>query len=280
MNEEKRKVLSSILNGRKKVGYYFKKYIVLKEKDEKDFDINLSIDLKEHLRNFIINLCNYANAIIDKKDFFDDITQLETLLNEKITPVTWKDCNYYTLKKLIKDFRNTNEHFDKHDSYLTYSLLESSVSIEKLTELYRVCDSIVDSELKRVKLDDIPGILLDNSETISSFHNALLKLSASNEREKTSNAAMYELNESIIDNLKRVDFATLDVDKLDEICSLLNNYLTNPNYKDEFVNEYGLDCYEEILTFNNDESSLEEYFERFNKIFNEIMEIEKNKKSN
>lgn len=88
MTEEKKRVFSSIIAGGNKVDYFYKEYIKLRNKLEENFDVNLNIELQKKLKCFKINLCNYANAIIDKKEYFTNTKQLDNLLDEKITPVT------------------------------------------------------------------------------------------------------------------------------------------------------------------------------------------------
>lgn len=197
----------------------------------------------------------------------------------KLLLLPWRNFSHeFTFRRLIKDFRNTNEHFDKIDSDLQYSLFESSVSIEKLEELYEVCNKIVYNEIKVAKDDDLPGLLLANAEIESSYHNMILSLLKSNEKEKDNNPIIFCLNNEMIELFQNINFASLDSRKLDKICSSLFDYINDESIKKDFIQRYGDVYYNEFLSLlTDDDISIEDYTQRFNDLLGKIMQIEMDK---
>lgn len=277
MDETKKKVLFSILNGKIKVDKYLNEFKNLENKLNEKFEIEIQGSLNKAYEQFEINLYNLFRSIKDKSKYFEDYNKLDLIINKPIKPKTWKKISTkYTFEELFNSFRNMNEHYDKINREEEYILFKTSVSREQLTELYNCCCEVLNTELNKLNLDDAIKFVFSNTEVKSSFAMYINNAIQTNEQSKKQYPKIYELNNKMINQFKEINFDVISLDEFDNIYYQLKEFLLNNDYKKEFTSRYGVELYNSMLDFyENEDLSFEEYKIRINYFFNKIYEIEK-----
>lgn len=129
MDVIKKKVLASILNGKNKVTKSLNNYLSIEKKQKEKFDLDSQIIMKNYYEEFQVNLYNYYRSIKDKKNYFEDYSFIEKIINKPIIPKSWKTISLnYTFEDLFKAFRNKKEHYDKINCEEQYTLFKTSIT--------------------------------------------------------------------------------------------------------------------------------------------------------
>ena len=125
MVEEKKKVLSSILNGKIKVSKSLEEYKnVVNDIKNIDYQSNLNVKFEQ----FQIALYNYSRAITDQKKYFELSGKIEKIFNKIIIPNSDEySSRKYTFFDLYRAFRNRNEHYDKINCETEYIIFKTSI---------------------------------------------------------------------------------------------------------------------------------------------------------
>lgn len=281
MEEKKKHILSSILIGKNKVDKYLNEYKRLINNIQKKFDTDIQNDINSKFEQFQINLYNYARAIVDKKEYFENAHKLECLFNETIISKNLKcQSKEYIFAELYRAFRNKNEHYDKVNCEEEYIIFKTSIDKEKFFRLYDVCNYVLNYELNKLQKNELLDFILSNIEIRVSYEKSIIVLEEANEKNKNEFQNIYEFNRLMIEDFKNIDFKNTTIEQLDYIYFKLKDYLLSKEYKEEFIKRYGLNLYKELLNmYNDDTSSFEDDKKRINNYFNQIYEIEKQYKS-
>lgn len=281
MEEKKKHILSSILIGKNKVDKYLNEYKRLINNIQKKFDTDIQNDINSKFEQFQINLYNYARAIVDKKEYFENAHKLECLFNETIISKNLKyQSKEYIFAELYRAFRNKNEHYDKVNCEEEYIIFKTSIDKEKFFRLYDVCNYVLNYELNKLQKNELLDFILSNIEIRVSYEKSIIVLEEANEKNKNEFPNIYEFNRLMIEDFKNIDFKNTTIEQLDYIYFKLKDYLLSKEYKEEFIKRYGLNLYKELLNmYNDDTSSFEDDKKRINNYFNQIYEIEKQYKN-
>ena len=241
--------------------------------------------INSKFEQFQINLYNYARAIVDKSEYFENSNKIDLLFNEVIVPQNLKQKSIkYSFFDLYRAFRNKNEHYDKINCEEEYIIFKTSISKEKFFQLYDACNEVLNCELNKLEESEVINFVLSNIEIRTSYEKSIIAMESANEKGKKEFPNIYNLNRLMIEDFKNVDFENITIEQLDCIYFKLKDYLLSDEYKKEFIKRYGLNLYNEVLNMYNDDnidSSLEEDKKRISYYFNQIYEIEKqyNKKN-
>lgn len=275
MDTIKKKVLSSILNGKNKVTKSLNNYLSIEKNQNDKFDLDSQIYLKSCYEEFQINLYNYYRSIKDKKNYFEKYNLIEKILNKTVIPKSWKETTInYTFDDLFRAFRNKMEHYDKINCEEEYTLFKTSITKEQLINLYNCCNQVLDKELSKLNEDEILNFITSNSEIKVSFDILLTNIIEINEKNKIQYPIIYELNNTMIELFKNINLDMITMDEFDDIYYKLNELLENRDYKDEFIKIYGLDLYDYLLNMYNDENTtFEEDRQNFKYFLQEIFKI-------
>lgn len=278
MVDEKKKILSSILNGKIKVFKSLEEYKNVAN-DIKNIDYQSNLNVK--FEQFQIALYNYSRAIIDQKKYFELSGKIEKIFNEIIV---YNSDEYssreYTFFDLYRAFRNRNEHYDKINCETEYIIFKTSILKDVFFELYEVCNEVLDYELNKLTYEEIISFLLSNIEIKTNYEKAKIALKKSSEENKDKNPNIYNEIKKLLKDFSDIDFDNITMEQLDYICNKFKNYILSENYKKEFVNRYGINLYEELLKLYNDDSSLEMDKFMINDFFQKIYLIEKQNNNN
>ena len=257
MEENKKRILSSILTGKSKVDKYLNDYKSLKNNINLNFDIDTQNNINSKFEQFQINLYNYARSIIDKSEYFEKSNKIKLLFDEEIVPKKLKQNSNkkYTFFDLYRAFRNKNEHYDKINCEEEYIIFKTSIDKEKFFQLYDVCNEVLNCELNRLEESEMLNFILSNIEIRTSYEKSIISMESANEKGKKEFPSIYNLNCLMIEDFKN---------------------LLSAEYKETFIKRYGLNLYNEILNmYNDDTSSFEEDKKRISSYFSQIYEIEK-----
>lgn len=278
MVEEKKKILSSILNGKIKVSKSLEEYKIATN-DIKN--INYQSNLNVKFEQFQIALYNYSRAIMDQKKYFELSGQIEKIFNEIIVPNSdGYSSQKYAFSDLYRAFRNRNEHYDKINCETEYIIFKTSVLKDVFFELYEVCNEVLDYELNKLTYEEIISFLLSNIEIKTNYEKVKIALKKSNEENKDKNPNIYNEIKNLLKDFIDIDFDNITMEQLDYICNKFKNYILSENYKKEFINRYSINLYEELLKIYNDDSSLEMDKYIINDFFQKIYLIEKQNNNN
>lgn len=278
MVEEKKKILSSILNGKIKVSKSLEEYKIATN-DIKN--INYQSNLNVKFEQFQIALYNYSRAIMDQKKYFELSGQIEKIFNEIIVPNSdGYSSQKYAFSDLYRAFRNRNEHYDKINCETEYIIFKTSILKDVFFELYEVCNEVLDYELNKLTYEEIISFLLSNIEIKTNYEKVKIALKKSNEENKDKNPNIYNEIKNLLKDFIDIDFDNITMEQLDYICNKFKNYILSENYKKEFINRYSINLYEELLKIYNDDSSLEMDKYIINDFFQKIYLIEKQNNNN
>lgn len=278
MVDEKKKILSSILNGKIKVFKSLEEYKNVAN-DIKNIDYQSNLNVK--FEQFQIALYNYSRAIIDQKKYFELSGKIEKIFNEIIVSNSDEySSREYTFFDLYRAFRNRNEHYDKINCETEYIIFKTSILKDVFFELYEVCNEVLDYELNKLTYEEIISFLLSNIEIKTNYEKAKIALKKSSEENKDKNPNIYNEIKKLLKDFSDIDFDNITMEQLDYICNKFKNYILSENYKKEFVNRYGINLYEELLKLYNDDSSLEMDKFMINDFFQKIYLIEKQNNNN
>ena len=248
MEEKKKHILSSILIGKNKVDKYLNEYKRLINNIQKKFDTDIQNDINSKFEQFQINLYNYARAIVDKKEYFENAHKLECLFNETIISKNLKcQSKEYIFAELYRAFRNKNEHYDKVNCEEEYIIFKTSIDKEKFFRLYDVCNYVLNYELNKLQKNELLDFILSNIEIRVSYEKSIIVLEEANEKNKNEFQNIYEFNRLMIEDFKNIDFKNTTIEQLDYIYFKLKDYLLSKEYKEEFIKRYGLNLYKELL---------------------------------
>ena len=278
MEENKKRILSSILTGKSKVDKYLNDYKNLINDINVNFDIDVQNNINSKFEQFQINLYNYARSIVDKSECFEKSNKIKSLFDEEIVPKKLKPNpnKKYTFFDLYRAFRNKNEHYDKINCEEEYIIFKTSIDKEKFFQLYDVCNEVLNCELNRLEESEILNFILSNIEIRTSYEKSIISMESANEKGKKEFSSIYNLNRLMIEDFKNIDFENITIEQLDNIWFKLKDYLLSAEYKEAFIKRYGLNLYNEILNmYNDDTSSFEEDKKRISSYFSQIYEIEK-----
>lgn len=278
MVEEKKKVLSSILNGKIKVSKSLEEYKnVVNDIKNIDYQSNLNVKFEQ----FQIALYNYSRAIMDQKKYFELSGKIEKIFNKIIIPNSDEySSRKYTFFDLYRAFRNRNEHYDKINCETEYIIFKTSILKDVFFRLYEVCNEVLDYELNKLTYEEIISFLLSNIEIKTNYEKVKIALRKSNEENKDKNPNIYNEIKKLLKDFSDIDFDNITMEQLDYICNKFKSYILSENYKKEFVNRYGINLYEELLKIYNDDSSLEMDKYIINDFFQKIYLIEKQNNNN
>lgn len=278
MVEEKKKILSSILNGKIKVSKSLEEYKIATN-DIKN--INYQSNLNVKFEQFQIALYNYSRAIMDQKKYFELSGQIEKIFNEIIVPNSdGYSSQKYAFSDLYRAFRNRNEHYDKINCETEYIIFKTSILKDVFFRLYEVCNEVLDYELNKLTYEEIISFLLSNIEIKTNYEKVKIALRKSNEENKDKNPNIYNEIKNLLKDFIDIDFDNITMEQLDYICNKFKNYILSENYKKEFINRYSINLYEELLKIYNDDSSLEMDKYIINDFFQKIYLIEKQNNNN
>lgn len=278
MVEEKKKVLSSILNGKIKVSKSLEEYKnVVNDIKNIDYQSNLNVKFEQ----FQIALYNYSRAIMDQKKYFELSGKIEKIFNKIIIPNSDEySSRKYTFFDLYRAFRNRNEHYDKINCETEYIIFKTSILKDVFFRLYEVCNEVLDYELNKLTYEEIISFLLSNIEIKTNYEKVKIALRKSNEENKDKNPNIYNEIKNLLKDFSGIDLDNITIEQLDYICNKFKSYILSENYKKEFVNRYGINLYEELLKIYNDDSSLEMDKYIINDFFQKIYLIEKQNNNN
>ena len=278
MVEEKKKVLSSILNGKIKVSKSLEEYKnVVNDIKNIDYQSNLNVKFEQ----FQIALYNYSRAITDQKKYFELSGKIEKIFNKIIIPNSDEySSRKYTFFDLYRAFRNRNEHYDKINCETEYIIFKTSILKDVFFRLYEVCNEVLDYELNKLTYEEIISFLLSNIEIKTNYEKVKIALRKSNEENKDKNPNIYNEIKNLLKDFSGIDLDNITIEQLDYICNKFTSYILSENYKKEFVNRYGINLYEELLKIYNDDFSLEMDKYIINDFFQKIYLIEKQNNNN
>ncbi|HIU12248.1 MAG TPA: hypothetical protein IAB65_06065 [Candidatus Onthocola stercorigallinarum] len=278
MVEEKKKVLSSILNGKIKVSKSLEEYKnVVNDIKNIDYQSNLNVKFEQ----FQIALYNYSRAITDQKKYFELSGKIEKIFNKIIIPNSDEySSRKYTFFDLYRAFRNRNEHYDKINCETEYIIFKTSILKDVFFRLYEVCNEVLDYELNKLTYEEIISFLLSNIEIKTNYEKVKIALRKSNEENKDKNPNIYNEIKNLLKDFSGIDLDNITIEQLDYICNKFKSYILSENYKKEFVNRYGINLYEELLKIYNDDFSLEMDKYIINDFFQKIYLIEKQNNNN
>ena len=278
MVEEKKKVLSSILNGKIKVSKSLEEYKnVVNDIKNIDYQSNLNVKFEQ----FQIALYNYSRAITDQKKYFELSGKIEKIFNKIIIPNSDEySSRKYTFFDLYRAFRNRNEHYDKINCETEYIIFKTSILKDVFFRLYEVCNEVLDYELNKLTYEEIISFLLSNIEIKTNYEKAKIALKKSSEENKDKNPNIYNEIKNLLKDFSGIDLDNITIEQLDYICNKFKSYILSENYKKEFVNRYGINLYEELLKIYNDDFSLEMDKYIINDFFQKIYLIEKQNNNN
>lgn len=278
MVEEKKKVLSSILNGKIKVSKSLEEYKnVVNDIKNIDYQSNLNVKFEQ----FQIALYNYSRAITDQKKYFELSGKIEKIFNKIIIPNSDEySSRKYTFFDLYRAFRNRNEHYDKINCETEYIIFKTSILKDVFFRLYEVCNEVLDYELNKLTYEEIISFLLSNIEIKTNYEKVKIALRKSNEENKDKNPNIYNEIKNLLKDFSGIDLDNITIEQLDYICNKFKSYILSENYKKEFVNIYGINLYEELLKIYNDDFSLEMDKYIINDFFQKIYLIEKQNNNN
>lgn len=210
MNTKRNKVISSILEGRKKAVDAHKEYkdLLLNKPDIISFNYNSSLNKKYD--EFRVKLYNYINAIKNKSLYFEKYILIEEKLNH--TPKGAGGKNIYLL---LKAFRHKNEHPENIEYEEDYILCIENITLEILEELLDITNDVLEHEFKNYEEDSILQIVISNPDFklgAKSFYNKMLEVS----KVKVENyPEIYKYNQEIMNKLSNFNFANMTFDSLD-----------------------------------------------------------------
>ncbi len=278
MVEEKKKVLSSILNGKIKVSKSLEEYKnVVNDIKNIDYQSNLNVKFEQ----FQIALYNYSRAITDQKKYFELSGKIEKIFNKIIIPNSDEySSRKYTFFDLYRAFRNRNEHYDKINCETEYIIFKTSILKDVFFRLYEVCNEVLDYELNKLTYEEIISFLFSNIEIKTNYEKVKIALRKSNEENKDKNPNIYNEIKNLLKDFSGIDLDNITIEQLDYICNKFKSYILSENYKKEFVNRYGINLYEELLKIYNDDFSLEMDKYIINDFFQKIYLIEKQNNNN
>lgn len=278
MVEEKKKVLSSILNGKIKVSKSLEEYKnVVNDIKNIDYQSNLNVKFEQ----FQIALYSYSRAIMDQKKYFELSGKIEKIFNKIIIPNSDEySSRKYTFFDLYRAFRNRNEHYDKINCETEYIIFKTSILKDVFFRLYEVCNEVLYYELNKLTYEEIISFLLSNIEIKTNYEKVKIALRKSNEENKDKNPNIYNEIKNLLKDFSGIDLDNITIEQLDYICNKFKSYILSENYKKEFVNRYGINLYEELLKIYNDDSSLEMDKYIINDFFQKIYLIEKQNNNN
>lgn len=279
MENKKRKILSSILNGKIKVENSLNEYNDLLERATLDMDYQSKVENKYNL--FLINLYNYVRAIKNQCMLFEKYDKVEAILNKTIVPKSWKQYpRNYTFFELYNAFRNKKEHPDKINSDDEYVIFKTSIEKEEFLNLYHICNEILNIELNKLGENDVVNFFMSNVEFKTLFESLLINMIDVNEKNKAEYPLIYKLNLEMIEQFKQLDFDNMTFKEIDSIWRKIELYWKNEDLKSAFVNRYGIDMYDRYMEISDEDSTIDEYKIKTNQFLQDLCDIDRNKQEN
>ena len=269
MDRKLSRVMSSILEGRKKAVDAHKEYkdLLLNRPDIISFDYNSSLNKKYD--EFRVKLYNYVNAVKNKSSYFEKYILIEEKLNH--IPKGLNDKNVYLL---LKAFRHKNEHPENIEYEENYIMCIENITLEILEELLNLTNDVLEHEFKNYEEDSILQIVLSNPNLklgAKSFYNKMLEAS----KVKDENyPEIYKYNQEVMNKLSDFNFANTTVDSLDSFLEEINIYISNPIVKEMMRKTMSNRSYSQFEKISNlpEDIKLEEFIKELENLFNYMKE--------
>lgn len=257
---EEKAIVISILKAKKRTNDSYKQYIEMKNNKIMDIDYYSKMNLC--YETFLRELYNYINAIIisnEKKSLFGKIDRLKEILNEKIE---FKNKNgektIYTFKDLFATYRNYNEHPEKTNQIDRYILFIKNIDFEKSEILLKICNELIEEELKKISPTEMFILILNNTEIKAKIIQFIDQFITINELIKGKDLLLYEKTKEMINLIKENMIESPNLDNIKQICYKFIDYLKDSYYKQRFISVFGEELYDDILSFSLDENITEE----------------------
>ena len=257
---EEKAIVISILKAKKRTNDSYKQYIEMK--NNKIMDIDYYSKMNQCYETFLRELYNYINAIIisnEKKGLFGKIDRLKEILNEKIE---FKNKNgektIYTFKDLFATYRNYNEHPEKTNQIDRYILFIKNIDFEKSEILLKICNELIEEELKKISPDEMFVLILNNTEIKAKIIQFIDQFNTTNESIKEIDLLLYEKVKEMVDLIKENMIENPNLDNIKKIYYKFIEYLKDSYYKQRFISILGEELYDDILSFVLDENITEE----------------------
>ena len=265
MDKKKIKIISSILEGRKKAVDSYNEYKCLSYNKPEFISINYNLLISKKYDDFRVKLYNYMNAIKNKKVYFEKFNCIDEKLN--YIPEGVKNKNLYLL---FKAFRHKNEHPENVEYDDDYIMFKEYITLKDLEDLLEVCNDTLGYELEKMNNDAILQIFLSNPDLKSGarvFYNKLLETSKFKDE---SYPQLYDYNQEIINKLLNVDFCNLTLESLDKIMENLKEYINNISIKEITQTLMSKETYEQFERFNSltEDITIEEFKLELEKLIN------------
>ena len=253
---EEKAIVISILKAKKRTSDSYKQYIEMK--NNKIMDIDYYSKMNQCYETFLRELYNYINAIIisnEKKGLFEKIDRLKEILNEKIE---FKNKNgektIYTFKDLFATYRNYNEHPEKTNQIDRYILFIKNMDFEKSEILLKICNELIEEELKKISPVEMFILILNNTEIKAKIIQFIDQFNTINELIKGKDLLLYEKVKEMINLIIENVIENPNLDNIEKIYNKFIEYLKDSYYKQRFISTFGEDLYDDILSFVLDEN--------------------------
>lgn len=276
---EEKAIVISILKAKKRTNNSYKQYIEMK--NNKIMDIDYYSKMNQCYETFLQELYNYINAIIisnEKKGLFEKTDRLKEILNEKIEFKNKSgEKTIYTFKDLFATYRNYSEHPEKTNQIDRYILFVKNMNFEKAEILLKICNELMEDELKKFSPDEMFILILNNTEIKAKIIQFIDQFNAINESIKEKDLLLYEKVKEMINLMKENMIDNPNLYNIEQIFYKFIEYLKDSYYKQCFVSTFGEELYNDILSFNLDESvKIEELKKEISTIFEKIYSLDNN----
>lgn len=269
MDRKLSRVMSSILEGRKKAVDAHKEYkdLLMNKPDIISFNYNSSVNKKYD--EFRVKLYNYINAVKNKRPYFEKYI----LIEEKLNHIP-KGANGKNVYLLLKAFRHKNEHPENIEYEEDYVLCIENITLEILEELLYLTNDVLENEFKNYEEDSILQIVLSNPDLVfgaKKFYNKMLEISKIKDEKYPE---IYDYNQELMAKLSDFDFKNLNFDSLESILEIIKPYIENPNVKkmlQNLMSERSFSQFEKIINFAED-MNLDDYIREVEKFANYMRE--------
>lgn len=270
---EEKAIVISILKAKKRTNDNYKQYVEMN--NNKIMDIDYHSKINQCYETFLRELYNYINAIIisnKEKGLFKKIDRLKEILNVQIEFDNKNgEKTIYTFKELFATYRNYNEHPEKINQTNRYILFVKNMNFEKAETLLKICNELMEDELKKISLDEMFVLILNNIEIKSKIIQFIDQFDIINESIKEKDLLLYEKVKEMINLMKENMIDNPNLDNIEKIYYKFIEYLKDSYYKQRFISIFGEELYDDILSFTLDENiTVEELKKRIPMIFEKI----------
>lgn len=270
---EKKAIVISILKAKKRTNDNYKQYVEMN--NNKIMDIDYHSKMYQCYETFLRELYNYINAIIivnKEKGLFKKIDRLKEILNVQIEFDNKNDeKTIYTFKELFATYRNYSEHPEKINQTNRYILFVKNMNFEKAETLLKICNELMENELKIISLDEMFVLILNNTEIKVKIIQFIDQFNTINESIKEKDLLLYEKVKEMINLIKENMIENPNLDNIEKIYYKFIEYLKDSYYKQRFIPIFGEELYDDILSFVLDENiTIEELKKRIPMFFEKI----------